>query len=133
MQKGGIIVRLIDVVLILLFGFISISEISRHSQIELPTSEATPLTNPSNGETLIIGINRDGNFLVDNETQTLTSHDELVGYIDKQLAGLEDSEKRPRVQIRANWDTPIKYTIALANLCDQRQLLKGIDVIRKGK
>ena len=41
MSRSGFIVRFVDVVLILLFGFISISSI-RVTEVELPTSSETP-------------------------------------------------------------------------------------------
>lgn len=129
-KKGGIIVRLIDVVLILLFGFISISEISRRSAIDLPKSDAVPVTNPQSDETLIIGIRRDGTYLVDNESRVIHSLDEMVAYLDQYL-GTVNEGNLPRVKLLADWNAPIKYTIAVAHLCDERELPKGIEVIRK--
>lgn len=131
MSKGGIIVRLIDVVLILLFGFISISEISRKSKIELPKSAQTPPTNPDAESILIIGIKEDGTYLVNNESEVIANFMDLKDYIldhnEKDLL----NNRQTRVRIRSNWNTPIKYTITLAYLCDELNIATGIDVIRK--
>lgn len=131
MSGGGIIVRLIDVVLILLFGFISISEISRKSKIELPKSTQTPPSNLDMESILIIGITKDGHYLVENESRKIDNFLELKDYI------LENNEKallnnaKTRIRIRSNWNAPIRYTIHLASFCDELNIVKGIDVIRK--
>ncbi len=131
MTGGGIIVRLIDVVLILLFGFISISEISRKSKIELPKSTQTPATELDMESILIIGITTDGIFLVDNETRKLADFEDLKNYIIDNNQKAIINNAKTRIRIRSNWDTPIRYTVMLARFCDELGIVKGIDVIRR--
>ncbi len=133
MLKGGIIVRLIDVVLILLFGFISISEISRKSKIFLPKSTQTQPTNPDHESILIIGITSQGKYLVNNESLMISDFESLREYIIEKNKTDLLNDSRTRVRIRSNWNTPIRYTVFLANLCDDLNIAKGIDVIRKTK
>ena len=60
MSKGGNILRLIDIVLILLFGFISISEVSQRSRIRLAESTETPQSPPDKEEIIVVGISPEG-------------------------------------------------------------------------
>ena len=131
MTGGGIIVRLIDVVLILLFGFISISEISRKSKIELPKSTQTPPSHLDMESILIIGITEDGSYLVDNESRKLSDFEELKTYIIENNQKAIINNAKTRVRIRSNYNAPIRYTVMLARFCDELNIVKGIDVIRK--
>jgi biopolymer transport protein ExbD len=125
---SGIVIRLIDVVLILLFGFISISEVSQKTQISLPKSTEVPLSNPDKEEILIIGITTDGEYLVDEESRKIVDVRILENYIwDKQMAYIA-LEAKMRVRIRSDRDAPAKYTMRLARLCDQLNIPKSIDV-----
>jgi len=132
MTKGGIILRLIDVVLILLFGFISISEISRQSQIELPESEEIPLSNPDKEAILIVGITQDGRYLIEDEAQNMTNVKVLKKYIENKQHEFAKKNTEIRVRIRSNYNAPVKYAIILANICDALKIPKSIDVQHKG-
>ena len=125
-------IRLIDVVFILLFGFISISEISERSKIELPNSSETPPSNPDKEQVLFLGIDQRGRFLVENESRAMSSAQELYVYLKDELAEVHGRGDEMRVRIRSNWDTPIKYTMAAADICDNLGIVKGIDV-RRGR
>jgi biopolymer transport protein ExbD len=131
MSQGGIVIRLIDVVLILLFGFISISEISSKSLVNLPKSSQTKYSLPDNENLLIIGIMSDGQYLIENENELLSNFKALKFYIVTKNDENIKNKIETRVRIRSNWDTPIKHTLALANLCDFLGIPKGIDVILK--
>lgn len=127
------VIRLIDVVLILLFGFISISEISSRSVLELPKSTQMAYVYPDKEELLIIGITKEGKFLVEDESKVITDFGTLRDYVEtKRLENIKNKIDT-RVRIRSNWNTPIKYTLALANLCDQLGIPKGVDVILESK
>jgi biopolymer transport protein ExbD len=130
-SQGGIVIRLIDVVLILLFGFISISEISSKSLVNLPKSSQTKYSLPDNENLLIIGIMSDGQYLIENENELLSDFKALKFYIVTKNDENIQNKIETRVRIRSNWDTPIKHTLALANLCDFLGIPKGIDVILK--
>lgn len=131
MSQGGIVIRLIDVVLILLFGFISISEISSKSLVELPKSSQTKYSLPDNENLLIIGIMPDGRYVIENENEFVFDFDAVKFYVVSKNEENIRNKIDTRVRIRSNWDTPIKYTLMLANLCDYLGIPKGIDVILK--
>jgi biopolymer transport protein ExbD len=133
MSKGGIVIRLIDVVLILLFGFISISEISSKSLVELPKSKQMVYALPDQEELLIVGITPEGEFLVEDESEIISDFNSLKFYIVTKHEENLKNNVQTRVRIRSNWNTPIKYTLALANFCDMLKIPKGMDVILNSK
>ena len=132
MNGSTIILRLIDVVLILLFGFISISEISRQTKITLPKSENIQITNPDKESILLIAITDDGHYLVENEAKRVSDPKDLKIYIEYKQKEYESKKSQMRVRIRSNFNTPVRYTVMLANLCDILNIPKSIDVEHRG-
>lgn len=132
-MQGGIVIRLIDVVLILLFGFIAVSEVSQKTTISLPESTQVPLSNPDKEEILIIGINQIGEYLVDEESRKISDFQDLEDYIRKEQLAYQEFEAEIRIRIRSDRDAPAKYTMNLANLCDRLDIPKSIDVQRRGR
>ncbi len=133
MSRGGMMIRLIDVVFILLFGFIAISEVTDRSKIELPKSENTPKTPPDREKLLIVGVADDGSYLVDNEMVRLTSPKELYNYLATKKEKAGGDAAGLLVRVRPNWNTPIKYTMLVASICDKLNIVKGMDVKRTGR
>ena len=131
MSKKGIILRLVDVVLILLFGFISISEVSRKSKIELAKTTEFPVEKLENEEIVIVGITPDGKFLVADEAIMIDNLTLLKQYILTKKREFNTQNSRMRIRIRSNWDTPIKYTLWISELCDKIGVTKGVDVERR--
>ena len=122
------LVRLIDVVLILLFGFIAISEVAYRSQIDLPDSDQTPHSYPDKEEILIIGIMPNGLYLVEEETMAISNMETMQHYIQKKKREYEAHQIEMRIRIRSAWNAPIKYMMALGDLCDELGIPKGMDV-----
>jgi len=133
MNQSGLIIRLIDIVLILLFGFISISEISSTSMVDLPKSKQMLYSFPDRENILIIGITAEGNFLVENESEIISDFNLLKYYITTKHEDNIKNHIETRIRIRSNWNTPIKYTLAVANFCDYLKIPKGVDVILKNQ
>ena len=113
-NQAGFIVRFVDVVLILLFGFISISTI-RETTVVLPSSEEAIILPPNTDETVYVGIDSDGSFLVDEERRVLTSVDDLERYVS-DIARLRSAEV-PVIRIRAMYDAPMGTVQAAIQLC----------------
>lgn len=125
MRRSGFIVRFVDVVLILLFGFISISSI-RETEIDLPNSSETPPAQQELVEILYVGIRGDGTYLVDDERAQLRGGQTLYGFLGAQLA--EMGEVPVTVRIRASHDTPVRYLVEAARVCDALGLPKSFEV-----
>lgn len=129
-RVSGLIVRLIDVVLILLFGFISISEVSRKSKIKLAESLAVPATAPDREAVVYIGILPDGRYLINNESQVITYPNLLAKYINSEWVRLNRQNVRMRVRVRTNYNSPVKYAFAVVNICQDMKIPVGLDVIK---
>jgi biopolymer transport protein ExbD len=130
---SGLIIRLIDVVLILLFGFIAISEISKKSKIDLPESEAVPATAPDREVVVYIGILPDGRYLVEEETAVIDDSASLMRYILQKQSELNSRNIRMRVRVRANYDSEVRYAFTVVNICQDTKIPVGLDVIKKGR
>ena len=135
MLKGGLMIRMIDVVFILLFGFISISEINPLHSIEPPkVSQTYPERNKANREGVVfVGINSSGSFVT--EFAGLGSHTyfAIAGVKDflREISTLQQSESGEiHVNIYSNWDAPIKYALTIAAFCDEFRLRKSL-IVRK--
>ena len=132
MGNSASLIRLIDVVFILLFGFISISEINERSRIKLPGSVETPPSNPDREHIVFVAIDSAGSYLVENETQMINDSSTLYRYLKNKTDESVSHGEELRVRIRSNFNTPIKYTMAAADICDDLGIPKGIDVRRVG-
>jgi len=125
MKKGGFLLRFVDVVLILLFGFIVISDIDEDSQIILPESSETEQAEPELYDVIYIGILSDGTFFDERQNISFGSSDDLKTYIQRHRDRFGEDAK---VRIRANYDTQAAHTIEVARICDELGVKKAIDV-----
>lgn len=130
---SGLIIRLIDVVMILLFGFIAISELSKKTKIKLAKSSTVPATYPDRERVLYIGVLPDGRYLVDNETRLIASAEVLAKYLDVQRQAHVQTSTRLRVRLRASHNTPVKYAFPVVNICKEMSIPVGLDVIRTNR
>lgn len=133
MTQSGMMIRLIDVVLILLFGFISISELSQKSPIQLPVSSQVPASPPDTEEVLFVSITAEGQYFREDRPGIYLAPEDLPRLLEnaKRAAALKGLSLR--VRLRSNWNTPIKYTMYAADLCDNLGISKGVEVQRMGR
>jgi len=129
MQKSGFVVRFVDVVLILLFGFISISSV-RATEIELAQSTETPPPPPEVEEVLFVGIRADGTYLVDDERSEIRGAGNLLRFIASELESIGD--RRLKVRIRASYNTPMRFLVDAARVADELDLPKALEVQMAG-
>lgn len=129
-STGGMIIRLIDIVLLLLFGFISISQITKKSVIALPRSAAVQAATPDREEIIFIGVLPDGTFLVDNETRSVVDPRVLQLYLRQTQAAFAAQKVGLRVRIRANWNAPMTHVFKAVASCEALKIPIGLDVIR---
>lgn len=131
-RPSGLIIRLIDVVLILLFGFIAISELSKKSKIKLAKSETVPATAPDRETVVYIGVLPDGRYLVDGERRVIQDLRTLAEYINRERVRLNRRNIRMRLRIRTNYNAPVKHAFAVVNICQDMKIPVGLDVIKVG-
>ena len=125
MNSRGSVVRFIDVVLILLFGFISISN-TRSSHIDLlESAEGAPATLDSQ-EVIFIGVQADGVFLFENGTRTTSDLAVVRQYFTEERDRLGSGDIK--VRIRSSKDAPVQRVLALSELCNSMGLDKVLEV-----
>lgn len=130
MKRGRFLLRFVDVVLILLFGFVVISDIDEDSQIILPSSSQTEMFKAGAEVILFIGITTDGKYIDERENILFPSEQQLAVYIAQHKSQYGNLAK---VRIRANYDTQASYAIRLAQICDDIGINKALDVRLLGR
>lgn len=122
------IVRLIDVCMILLFGFICCSELSQ-SEIVLPKTVELPPVNPDPEVVVFVSVWKNGLYQFGKD-QEFKAYDTQVleSYIQREKDRIGRVGHKIRVRLRANHDTPVKYIMAAADVCDKVDVLKTVDV-----
>lgn len=123
-------IRMIDVVFILLFGFIAVSQIGSSSAIEPPKSEEAMESAPDDAHTIVVGVTKEGTYPVDSGERVITNIDELYSYLKKRTTLAAAEGAQVGVRIRANWDSPVEYGLAVAKLCRDLGIPKGLDVVK---
>jgi len=127
--SGGIVTRLIDVVLILLFGFISISEIDRKSPVRLSETKELPVISVDKEQILVVGVIAPNSYVIEKEEGIYFNDLELLlRYIDAQKDDFERRQKEMKVRIRSNWFLPVKYALDIALYCEHIGVERGLDV-----
>lgn len=128
MSKSTVIIRLIDIVLILLFGFLVISEINKKSPIRLPQSRIPIEKKIDEEELFIVGIDENKRFYIESEDRYVSSMEVLTGMIHNRYLYYDKRGKKMRVRIRSFWNLPIKHTMRIAQFCQQHDISVGMDV-----
>ena len=128
MNSGGMIVRLIDICMILLFGFICCSELSQ-SDIILPKTVELPQVTPDPEFVVFVSIQNNGLYLFGKDGQFKAYDTQVLeSFIKKEKDRIAQVGQRIRVRLRANHDTPMKFVMAAADVCDKVDVLKTVDV-----
>lgn len=117
--------RLVDVVLILLFGFISISS-TKGTRIDRLTSSETSLLPVETQETLYVGVTGEGDYLVENEQVSLAQPGDVQSYLIRQQA--RSDEQGIKVRIRASRRATARSVFLLAAMCDSLGIPKALEV-----
>ena len=130
MAKSTLMIRMIDVVFILLFAFIAVSQIGSSSAIDPPKSTEAMDSAPDEAHTIIIGVTKEGTYPVDSGNKVIKNIYELKRYLTQQISRATVNRGRLGVRIRADWDSPVEHGLAVARLCRDLGLAKGLDVVK---
>jgi len=128
MKGSNLIIRLIDIVLILLFGFLVISEIDKKSPVRLPQSDAKVKKINYEEELLVIGIIDNSTYIIEAEDITFNNISAVLNKIAKRRQSLVKLNRKLRVRVRSEWNLPVKYTMRIANYCRTQNIPVGMDV-----
>jgi len=125
MGQAGYLLRFVDIVLILLFGFICISSIDP-SPVDPPESSEVPKKEIERNRIVYVDITDAGEFIVEDGERTLGSLGNLQEYLlrRRQEAGSESL----KVRLRSGRTAPILYLMQAAKLCDDMGITKSMEV-----
>jgi len=130
MHKSNLMIRMIDIVFILLFGFIAVSQIGSSSAIEPPKSTEAMDSAPPGAHTIIVGVTSEGTYPVESGNRVLSNINELRRYLSREAEQASLAGVRLGVRIRANWDASVEYGLAVARVCRELGIAKGLDVVK---
>lgn len=132
MKKNGFIIRFIDIGLIILFGFLSISDINNDSQIRLPGSEQENTTDLEKKVMVTISIDRAGFFNVaELETEYfrtgIRTKRQLEIVLHEIQTMIREAGKEILVMIFPDPASRIQATVDALDACDKYKILKNIN------
>jgi biopolymer transport protein ExbD len=128
MGQAGYILRFVDIVLILLFGMISVSRIEP-SDIKPPESTETPDKPIVQKRVLFVGVETNGTIHVGENNEVLSSLSDLTGFLQERID--QYGRSGIKVRIRSSRRAPMRYLMQIAALCDELGLQKSIEVETK--
>jgi biopolymer transport protein ExbD len=133
--SNGMIIRLVDVVLIVLFGFLMIAKIQQQVDIPLPQSKGENPLARTDQDVFDVFIRADGRVQcgwLDSKYQVqmpLDSRDARLArarYEElKALIARSNTAKVP-VAIQAEYDSPTQFTVDLLDICRDLGLAKSL-------
>ena len=131
MNKGGILIRLIDVAMIILFGFIAISDIKVRAQIKLPSEKNDQEEQVEREDPVLIFVRiglGDRVELTDDHTlrESLTI-DQLEGRLLQLRQGYGAQGVEMVVLIEPHEDSIIQHTVDVLDMCERENIAKNIN------
>lgn len=125
MGQAGYLLRFVDIVLILLFGFICISSI-KPSTVQPPKSSEAPNKNVDPNQIVSVNIKDDGTILVEDGARSLGSTQQLRSFLrEKRQTYGRDAMK---ARLRSSRTAPIIYLMQAAKVCKQLGIRKSMEV-----
>jgi biopolymer transport protein ExbD len=136
-MRGGMIIRLIDVVLIILFGFLAISDIQMRRQIRMPgPSEEQNLPEEQKDTYIFVKIDRQNRYSIEmDQVERAFTYDlsELRQHLLKTAQDSRTGGFNPIVIIDPDLDAAVQSIIDVFDICEEEQLPKSINVQLAGK
>jgi len=128
MLRGGTIIRLIDVVLIILLGFLGITDFEVKSQVKLPSAV-------ENGQReikqqfIFLDILSDNLFEIVDEHNSVKKIENLE-ILEKSLVNLNNyylqNFKQMILIIEPDQESVIQTTVDVMDICEKNQILKNL-------
>jgi len=136
MASRGFLIRFIDIGLIVLFGFLMISDIDASSRVELASSrtEVEEPPQPENEEGLgyvLVVVDADGVFQVsdaraDEESVAAADTAALTGELQRRRGLHGDANLQTVVLIQPDPASPVQRTVDVMDVCDRLALAKSL-------
>jgi biopolymer transport protein ExbD len=133
MKKNTFLIRFIDIGLILLFGFIIISDITIKTQIDLPGSEEAVETEVKEMTLIVIEVSKNGQFrVIDAESEQLYGRVSTNESLSELLFGLRNRLQAAGREVVAiiELDEAIsmQQLVDVLDICDDIGIPKNINV-----
>jgi biopolymer transport protein ExbD len=134
MGKGGMIIRLIDIALTVLFGFIAVSDVEQKTQVKLPRN-VTAVSTPQNLKTLSLVVLPGPRYTLLDGVQEIVS-DPVLEHVEKILVAIRDDYRARNedivVLIQPDPNSPIQLTVNVLDVCERNQIQKNINYVEPG-
>ncbi len=130
MTKGGLIIRLIDVAMIILFGFIAISDLKVRAQIKLPAPQEEQPQPQRDPVLLSLRIAADGLVSIfegENVLIKTATFREVEDFLKTRFEQIRSQGDEMIVLIEPHGDSPIQQTVDVLDICERHQIPKSLN------
>lgn len=128
MLRGGTIIRLIDVVLIILLGFLGITDFEVKSQVKLPSAVESGQREIKQ-QFIFLDILSDNFFEIIDEHNSVKKIESLE-ILEKSLVNLNNyyfqNFKQMILIIEPDQESVIQTTVDVMDICEKNQILKNL-------
>lgn len=133
LNSSGFLIRFIDIGLILLLGFIGISDISSFTRIEMPNKK--PNQNNTQQQQspsfLRVKVQRGGSFTVrridpEKEVCAPAGRKALEKCLRSAQNRIEEKDGKPVVLIKPAEASAVQHTVDVMDICDRLEIPKNI-------
>ena len=134
MQRKGYLIRFIDIGLIILFGFLMISDLTVISQISLP-GKSEEAADPVQSEAILLGVNIDANGAyslsqLSDDTLLYTdivASEELEFVLNTLMKQFASGGQVISAYIEPAADAPMQSLVDVLDVCERLGLPKNIN------
>ena len=134
MQRRGYLIRFIDLGLIILFGFLMISDLTVTSQIALPgRDEVQPPPVDGSTRSLTVTVDSEGLYTVENQASGeslysgISAEEELEFVLKTLDAQYDEAGETLRIIIVPSGDASMQRLVDILDVCDRLGLSRYID------
>jgi biopolymer transport protein ExbD len=134
MGKGGMIIRLIDIALTVLFGFIAVSDVEQKTQVKLPR-DVTGVPQQTKLNTVSILVLDGPRYTVmvgANELMSDTDLERVEEVLIKINQQFLDRNEGVIFLIQPDPNSPIQLTVNVLDVCERNHFVKNINYVEPG-
>jgi biopolymer transport protein ExbD len=134
MGKGSMIIRLIDIALTVLFGFIAVSDVEQKTQVKLPR-DVTGVPQQTKLNTVSILVLDGPRYMIMDGVQEVAS-DTVLERIEEKLIQIHqifvDRNEDVIFLIQPDPNSPIQLTVNVLDVCERNHFAKNINYVEPG-